>query len=255
MRLKRLSVGLEVAGAFGLSSTGVGVALLVPLAFHGGDTIGTGFNRTFGYGNNPTVTYQLVESSTGSATLASAVDQGIPFLAGVAGAGQLVNGLRLESRAFIDPLSTRYSQATIGYRSGSGYTIDETLDYARAGGQLPRVDVVRGSEGDILRSIDNRRIFVGRQVAGEYDGYGLRATVREFDEALTSSEARRFALRPEDVNTLTKRGFTNFDPVPQTWGDAYSLRILNQETRSAGRGFSTNNPNGTLIDPKITGRK
>ena len=247
--------GLELAGAFGLSSTGVGASLGVPLAFHGGDNIGTGFNRTFGYGNNPTVTYQLVESSTGSATLASAVDQGIPFLAGVAGAGQLANGLRLESRAFIDPLSTRYSQATIGYRSGTGFTIDETLDYARAGGQLPRVDVVRGMDGNILGSIDNRRIFVGRQVAGEYEGYGLRATVREFDEALSSGDAERFSLSPKDVKTLTKRGFTDFNSVPQTWGDAYSLRILNQETRGVGRGFSVNNPYGSSTDPQITYRK
>ena len=83
--------GLELAGAFGLSSTGVGASLGVPLALHGGDNIGTGFNRTFGYGNNPTVSYQLVESSTGSATLASAVDQGIPFVGGV---GALASGMR-----------------------------------------------------------------------------------------------------------------------------------------------------------------
>ena len=90
--------GLEVAGSVSLSSTGAGAALGVPLAFHGGDNIGTGFNRLMGYGSNPSVTYQLVESSTGSPTLAGAVDQGIPFLAGVASVGQ---GLRLaENQVF-----------------------------------------------------------------------------------------------------------------------------------------------------------
>ena len=91
-------------------------------------------------------------------------------------------------------------------------------------------------------------------MAVEYEGYGLRATIREFDELLAPSDVERFALRAEDVSTLRKRGFTDFSPTPQTWGDAYSLRILNQETRSAGRGFSITNPNGAMMDPKITGR-
>lgn len=99
--------GLEVAGAVTLSSTGLGATLGVPLAFHGGDTIGTGFNRFMGYGNIPTVTYQLVESTTGSPALASAVDQGIPFLGGVATAGQ---GLRLAENSVLR--STTYRGLT-----------------------------------------------------------------------------------------------------------------------------------------------
>lgn len=85
-----------------------------------------------------------------------------------------VNGLRLEARTVIDPLSTRYAQATIGYRSQTGLTLDDSIAYASNGGQLPRVDVVRSEFGG-LTSIDNRRIFVGRQAAADYEGFSLRA--------------------------------------------------------------------------------
>ena len=83
--------GLEVAGAIGLSSTVVGGVVGVPLAFHGGDNIGTGLNRIFGIANGPTVTYQGAYAVTGSQAFAEGVDQGIPFAAGVAGLGQTVN--------------------------------------------------------------------------------------------------------------------------------------------------------------------
>ena len=70
----------------------------VPLAIHGGDHIGTGLSRIWGVGNGRTATYQGFETLTGSAAIARAVDQGIPFLAGVASVGQ---GLRLaEERVF-----------------------------------------------------------------------------------------------------------------------------------------------------------
>lgn len=84
--------GLEVVGAVGLSSTVAGAFVGLPLAFHGGDSIGTGINRMIGNGDGSTATYQGIYSLTGSSALATAVDQGIPFIAGVASAGQ---GLRL----------------------------------------------------------------------------------------------------------------------------------------------------------------
>ncbi|NML47872.1 hypothetical protein HHL11_29250 [Ramlibacter sp. G-1-2-2] len=90
--VQMISGGFEVAGAITLSSTGLGATLGVPLAFHGGDSIGTGLRRALGYGSDSTATYQVVESTTGSSTLASAVDQIIPFAGGVATVGQ---GLRL----------------------------------------------------------------------------------------------------------------------------------------------------------------
>lgn len=113
--------GLEVAGAVSLSSTGLGAAIGVPLAFHGGDTFGTGFNRMMGLGSNPTVTYQLVESATGSSTIASAVDQGIPFLAGVASVGQ---GLRLAESQVLNSTVCRglTAQDAAALENGMGLT-------------------------------------------------------------------------------------------------------------------------------------
>jgi hypothetical protein len=244
---------LEVAGAVPLSSTGIGATIGVPLAFHGGDNIGTGLSRVIRGEPQETVTFSAVEALSGSRTVARAVDQGLPLLGAAAGAGLYVNSLRLESRVLLDPNQVRYTQATVGFKSSSGYTIDETLDFARAGGELPRVDVVRSSSGE-LASLDNRRVLVGRQLSEEFNGYGLRATIREFDEALTPAEVERFTLNTKDVSALAKRGFADVNPVPQTWGDAARLRILNQETRSTGRGFSTSNPEGSMIDPKVTGR-
>ncbi len=90
--VQMLGGGLEVAGAVTLSSTGLGATLGLPLAFHGGDNIGTGFNRFMGNGDGATVTYQSIYSLTGSSTLATAIDQGIPFTAGVASVAQ---GLRM----------------------------------------------------------------------------------------------------------------------------------------------------------------
>lgn len=89
--VQMLGGGLELAGAFGLSSTGAGAALGVPLAFHGGDSIGTGFSRFMGNGDGSTVTYQSLYSLTGSSTLAGTVDQAIPFAGGV---GFVASGMR-----------------------------------------------------------------------------------------------------------------------------------------------------------------
>jgi hypothetical protein len=91
---------LEITGGVGLGAGGgpLGVALGSVSIAHGVDNVATGFNRVMGYGSNQTMTYQLVEAATGSPTWAGAVDQGIPFITGVASAGQ---GLRLaEERVF-----------------------------------------------------------------------------------------------------------------------------------------------------------
>jgi hypothetical protein len=96
--------GLEVVGAVGLTSTGVGTAVAVPLAFHGGDNIGTGLRRIFGSGNGTTLTYQGTYDLTGSREIAQGVDQGIPFLGGVASLGQ---GLRLAENSVLSNTSYR----------------------------------------------------------------------------------------------------------------------------------------------------
>jgi hypothetical protein len=96
--------GLEVAGAAGLTSTGVGTVVAVPLALHGGDNIGTGLNRIFGDGDGQTVTYKGVYAATGSQTIAHGVDQGIPLIGGIASLGQ---GLRLAENQVLNNSSYR----------------------------------------------------------------------------------------------------------------------------------------------------
>jgi len=93
----------EVAGAIGLGGTGVGAVVAFPLAFHGGDNIGTGLTRMFTDAPQDTVTYSGVDSLTGSPRIARAVDNGIPFVGGIAGIGAGVNALNLQGRiAFAD---------------------------------------------------------------------------------------------------------------------------------------------------------
>jgi hypothetical protein len=82
---------LEVLGAVPLSSTGAGAVVGVPLAFHGGDNIGTGLSRVIRGEPQETVTYTLAESVTGSPTVARTVDSAMPFLGIVAGGAQALN--------------------------------------------------------------------------------------------------------------------------------------------------------------------
>lgn len=86
----------EVAGAIGITAStgGVGAIVGVPLAFHGGDDIGTGLNRII-YGEpQQTATYTGVYAATGSASIAQGVDVGIPLVLGAAAGGAgLVDGL------------------------------------------------------------------------------------------------------------------------------------------------------------------
>ena len=81
--------GLEVWGATLISGTGVGTVVGVPLAFHGGDNIGTGLSRVWTGNAQNTVTYIGVEALTGSRNVAAFVDNAIPFAGAVAGAGVL----------------------------------------------------------------------------------------------------------------------------------------------------------------------
>ena len=90
---------LEVAGGLLVSNTGVGAVVGAPLAFHGGDSIGTGINRILNGGDGQTATYKGVKALTGSPDVADAVDRGIPFLGGVAGAGVAVTALTGETAA------------------------------------------------------------------------------------------------------------------------------------------------------------
>ncbi|WP_256082161.1 hypothetical protein [Massilia sp. YIM B04103] len=95
---------LEGAGAFAISGTGVGAVVGLPLAFHGGDNIGTGIRRMWTGNAQNTLTYTGVEALTGSRNAAAFVDNAIPFAGGVA------------SASIVGKLNTR-----IGY-TGAGTT-------------------------------------------------------------------------------------------------------------------------------------
>jgi hypothetical protein len=86
----------EVLGAIGITSGsgGLGAVAGVPLAFHGGDNIGTGLDRIL-YGEpQQTATYSGVYSLTGSSNIAHGVDVAIPLVFGTsAGAAALVDGM------------------------------------------------------------------------------------------------------------------------------------------------------------------
>lgn len=250
--VQALNGALEVGGAIAISGTGVGAVIGVPLAAHGGDNIGTGLSRMWTGQAQDTVTYNSVRSVTGSDRAAQFVDTAIPMLGGVVAVGAGVNALRLEAKVALDPNRINFSQATISYKGGSSYTLDETFDFASNGGRLPRIDVVQ-SESGALMSIDNRRVFIGRQVGDDYQGYTLDTRIRLFDEPLNLAEVERFTLQPLQLKALSKRGFTVDNPVPSTWGQAAQLRVLSQETRTVGRGFSTQYPNGSPNNPLISG--
>jgi hypothetical protein len=153
--------GLEVAGAAGLTSTGVGTVVAVPLALHGGDNIGTGLNRIFGDGDGQTVTYKGVYAATGSQTIAHGVDQGIPLIGGIASLGQ---GLRLAENQVLNN-STYRALTSVDARAveqGAGLTAkapngmwtaeEHVLNYSpttRGGAQLNSPWISTTSEYDI----------------------------------------------------------------------------------------------------------
>lgn len=84
--------GLEVAGATLISGTGVGAVVGLPVAFHGGDNIGTGLRRLWTGEAQNTVTYNGVAALTGSQNAAAFVDSAIPFAGGVAVAPSFAAG-------------------------------------------------------------------------------------------------------------------------------------------------------------------
>ncbi|MEN9849217.1 MAG: hypothetical protein RL368_1957, partial [Pseudomonadota bacterium] len=105
--------GLEIWSGTALSGTGLGAPIGLPLAFHGGDNVGTGLSRMFFGRQFNTVTYNGVEALTGSQRAARLVDNGIPFVAGIAGGSQLVEKyatkslLRAESTTALRKLGSR----------------------------------------------------------------------------------------------------------------------------------------------------
>ena len=85
-------------------------------------------------------------------------------------------------------------------------------------------------------SINNTRVLAARQAVID-----VQARVRAFDEPLTNAEKLRF----------TRDG----GGVPNTWGEATQMRIQAQEGMYSKGTFSQTFPNGSLYDPKVTGKK
>ncbi|UAL02031.1 LysM peptidoglycan-binding domain-containing protein [Cupriavidus pauculus] len=175
----------EVAGALGLSSTGAGAVIGVPLAFHGGDNIGTGLTRIFDGGDGTTFTYKTTYDVSGSRLLAQGIDQGIPFLGGVASLGQ---GLRLAESSVLSNTSYRALTATdaqalangLGLTakapSGNWTAVEHVLNAGpgRGGAQLnsPWISTTRDlnvavegySSGNGLVAVNLSRVPAGDQV-------------------------------------------------------------------------------------------
>jgi len=136
----------EVAGAVGITaaSGGPGAVVGVPLAFHGGDNIGTGINRILYQESQNTLTYNTVDAITGSPTAAHAIDTGIPLLGGVVGAAGAVDALSS---------TVAFNKATAFdfYTKEAGFTESRALQHMEGIDFSQPVDVMTLDEGTNLQ--------------------------------------------------------------------------------------------------------
>jgi RHS repeat-associated protein len=114
----------------------------------------------------------------------------------------------------LSPSSIRFSQSSVN-------NVDEIAGSMRANGWVgDPIDVVRMPDGS-LATPDNTRVLAAHQA-----GIDVQATVRAFDDPLTTEMAERFA---------TAKG-----GMPSTWGEAITNRIGNQNA-----GYRTAWPDGS----------
>ena len=139
----------------------------------------------------------------------------------------------------IDPTRTSFSQATVSYQKMENgvpkdYNYDSIVSAMKEkqGWIGDPVDVVNMPD-NAPTSMDNTRILAAREA-----GVKVEAIVHNFDDPLTLDEIDRF----------TYRGIE-----PKTWGEAIQLRVQKQsETGFAPKEWSSQYPNGSIYDPKIT---
>jgi hypothetical protein len=128
------------------------------------------------------------------------------------------------------------------------------VEAAKRGDELPQINTVQMATGELI-SMDNRRVYAGRQAAKEKKGYRLKGIVWKYDQLLPNGKLRsNFTLREGEVEKLQKMGKRIGKNPPSTWGEAVHLRILRQEIFEGGEGFSEKYPNGSPFDPKVVGR-
>lgn len=212
----------EVVGAFLISPTGIGLVVGVPLAFNGGDNIGTGISRIVTGAKLETVTFNGVEALTGSTRTARFVDNAIPFAGGVAGIGQTVNSLSFINLirqtdelglTALDYSLIRTTQATVKQQ---GATIPKLVENMNRNGFLIEpdrlIDVVRMADGR-LTSLDNTRILAASRAE-------VLPRVRIFNDT---------DLLPNDLDYIS-RFIGRKGEIPQTYGDAVRNRISNQNS-------------------------
>lgn len=143
---------------------------------------------------------------------------------------------------YLDPRDIGFSQNTASYNkydTDTGdllYTYDDIFSSMdNDGWNGDPINVVLMKDG-VATSVDNTRVLAARNA-----DIKVEAQVRGYDEKLTKDEIRRF----------TEDGF----PIPKTWGDAVTVRLGKQNGSYSQGTFLQTFPNGSIFDPKITGRK
>ena len=138
-----------------------------------------------------------------------------------------------QSQQYLDANDIRFSQNTVSFNkkdrlTGENYTYNDLVaSMKKDGWKGDAVDVVRMPDGKVT-SFDNTRISAARDA-----GIDVKASIHYPNDPLPTE--------------MIKSG--RFGEA-KTWGEALSNRINNQKPKS----FGSNNPNGTLDQPKITGK-
>ncbi|MDG6472550.1 hypothetical protein QAZ12_11220, partial [Glaesserella parasuis] len=136
-------------------------------------------------------------------------------------------------RQSLDPTTVSFSQGSVSYgKVGKDYNFDTLVESMKKDGwKGDPIDVVNMPDG-APTSLDNTRVLAARQA-----GVKVEATVHNYNDKLTASEAERF-----EYNGKT----------PTTWGEAALLRIQRQNImKGTEKNWGAKNPNGSLFDPKV----
>jgi filamentous hemagglutinin len=132
--------------------------------------------------------------------------------------------------------NVRASQKTVSFnkidrKTGKPYTYDDIAgSMKRDGWKGDPIDVVRMKDGK-LTSMDNTRLTAAREA-----NVPVKARVHDYDTPLPKARAASLAD--------PKKGY-----APKTWGDAVSGRIQSQSGK-----FGVDNPHGSIMTPRVTGR-